>query len=92
MAPESRSVKPRLPRSGVLHMHADKAFVALFAALCMAPARAAAQQALDDFIASSDQHGIDVRTAQAALDTARSQADEARARLLPWRRRHRGGG
>ena len=64
-------------------MHADKAFVALFAALCMAPARASAQQALDEFIASADQHGIDVRTAQAALDTARSQTDEARARLLP---------
>jgi outer membrane protein TolC len=64
-------------------MHADKALVALLAAFCMTPASASAQQALDDFIASADQHGIDVRTAQAALDTARSQTDEARARLLP---------
>ena len=64
-------------------MHSDKTLVALLAALIALPNSASAQQSLDSFITSSDRNGIDARSAQAALDTARSQADEARARLLP---------
>jgi len=64
-------------------MRSDKTLIALLAAFLALPSAASAQQSLDSFIASSDRNGIDARSAQAALDIARSQADEARARLLP---------
>lgn len=55
--------------------------LALFVSL--SPAVASAQQPLAEFIAGSDRASIDLRTAQAALDTSHAQIDEARARLLP---------
>jgi outer membrane protein len=58
-------------------------FAALALTTCLAPSLASAQQPLSEFITGSDSASIDLRTAQAALDTSRAQIDEARARLLP---------
>jgi outer membrane protein TolC len=68
-----------------MHSHPFPAAVLVtsFATLFSVPSLAVAQQPLEEFLAASDVNGIDVHSAQAALDTARSQADEARARLLP---------
>lgn len=57
----------------------------LLAALAVAasPSLAAAQQPLSRFLQSADEHALDVREAQATMRQARSQVDEARARLLP---------
>lgn len=46
-------------------------------------ATAHAQQPLAEFLAASDGASIDLRTAQAAADTAWAQTDVSRARLLP---------
>jgi outer membrane protein TolC len=65
-------------------MHSEKLFAAVFASsLLFLPSAVSAQQPLEEFLAASDTAAIDIHSAQAALDTARSQADEARARLLP---------
>ncbi len=65
-------------------MTPDKVLAAVLAAhvLFLAPL-AQAQQPLEEFLLASDDNAIDVHAARAALDTARSQADEARARFLP---------
>ncbi len=64
-------------------MHPDKVRVAVLSALFFFPCIASAQQPLEEFMTSSDTAAIDLHAAQAALDTARSQSDEARSRLLP---------
>lgn len=56
-------------------------FLLLFAALLPVPALA--QQPLDEFVRSARDQNLDLRAARAALSQARSQVDEARARLLP---------
>ena len=55
----------------------------LLALVLLAPAPAIAQQPLEAFLDSADTHGLDVREAIALREQARSQVDEARARLLP---------
>ena len=49
--------------------------------LTVAPARA--QQPMQEFVEAARAGALDAQAAQAALDVARSQTDEARARLLP---------
>jgi outer membrane protein len=57
--------------------------VALAIALPLAPSSASAQQPLSDFVAAAHDHAFDLREAIEVREQARSQVDEARARLLP---------
>ena len=57
--------------------------VALVCALLSPAAAVRAQQPLERFLDAASRSALDLREAQAALDAARSQVDEARARLLP---------
>jgi outer membrane protein len=57
--------------------------IPLFALALFAPMAASAQQPLPDFLDAASDAALDVREAEAALHTAQSQVDEARARLLP---------
>ncbi|HEY8430960.1 MAG TPA: TolC family protein [Sandaracinaceae bacterium] len=56
---------------------------ALAALASFAPSAALAQQPLSTFLRAAGEHALDVREAEAAMRQARSQVDEARARLLP---------
>jgi outer membrane protein len=54
-----------------------------FLSVLFLPAIGAAQQPLDTFLDAARTRALDVRAAEAAVDQARSQVAEARARLLP---------
>ncbi len=56
---------------------------ALAVLLGVVPEHATAQQPLSEFLAAAASEALDVREAEASLSAARSQTDEARARLLP---------
>lgn len=64
-------------------MHRVPLVLAALASLAVAPATAAAQQPLSEFLEAADSAALDVREARAGLRQAQSQVDEARARLLP---------
>lgn len=65
-------------------MTPDKVLAAVLAAhVSLLAPLVHAQQPLEEFLLASDDNAIDVHAARAALDTAHSQADEARARFLP---------
>ncbi len=60
-----------------------RSVLSVLAIFALAPSTGAAQQPLREFLQAASTQSLDVREARAALDTARSQVDEARARLLP---------
>src|SRR5687768_8508400 len=81
MAPGSAGVKPGGPE---MPTHPALARLVLPVLLASSFATSAhAQQPLDQFLGAVDDANLDVRVARALLSQARSQADEARARLLP---------